>query len=322
MVVRESIFRDILRLFVWFPLRWAILILPVRLGILILATMGDIHRLLSRNKKEVLAENLLNINSSGDGCYIRGAIKEYYRNHYIDRLFIFIFPRFAGREVKKFVEIEGLENLDSAIEKGKGAILVHGHFGPVHLPLVALARLGYPMKQIGLPSDEGLSWTGKNVAFRLRLKYEAKIPAEIIKADAFLRPAFRWLKSGGAVMITGDGTGTETRVGRHGEFRFFGQRVYFPLGPALLAQKTGATLLPMFVLPGIKMPYRIIIGGPLGGGGAEKVTAQFVKQLEDYVSKAPGYMHFLDRFRPGMMIGDVEDRPGEGGEEKAGGPER
>ncbi len=312
MVVNESIFRDILRLFVWFPLRWAILILPVRLGIFTLGTMGDIHRLLSRNKKAVLAKNLLNIKSSGDGAYAGGAIKQYYRNHYIDRLFIFIFPKFSKREVKKFVEIEGLENLDSAVKNGKGAVLVHGHFGPVHLPLVALARLGYPMKQIGLPTDEGLSWTGKNVAFRLRLKYEAKIPAEIIMADAFLRPAFRWLKSGGVIMVTGDGTGTDTHVGKQKEFSFFGRRVLFPLGPALLAQKTGAALLPMFILPGNKLAYRIIIGGPLGGTGAagpEEATAKFVKALEGAVSKAPGFMHFLDRFSPGMLICDVKDRP-------------
>jgi hypothetical protein len=36
MIVRESVFRDVLRLFVWFPWRWLIAIIPVRGGIALL----------------------------------------------------------------------------------------------------------------------------------------------------------------------------------------------------------------------------------------------------------------------------------------------
>ncbi|MDO8445508.1 MAG: lysophospholipid acyltransferase family protein [Deltaproteobacteria bacterium] len=304
MVVKESISRDLLRLLVWFPLRWLIVILPVRLGIAALRAMGDMHYALSRGNRAQFLENLARIKGrdNKDSSYVR----EYFRNHYIDRLLIFIFPKFGAKEVRRFIEIEGIEHLNNALERGKGVILVHGHFGPVHLPLVSLARLGYRMKQIGLPSDEGLSWVGRNVAFRLRMKYEAKIPAEIIKADSFLRGAFKWLNGNGIIMITGDGTGTENRVGRHGAIDFFGQKVMFPLGPAILAEKTGAELLPMFIVPGEKKLYKIIIEEPLTSGciGAEKdrdITGKFVMSLENRISQYPGYMHFLDRFTSGGM---------------------
>jgi KDO2-lipid IV(A) lauroyltransferase len=216
MVVNESFSRDLLRLVVWYPLRWLILILPVRWGIAALRTMGDMHYALSKSKKRVIQKNLgaIRSNTSSVGDSNTEAVREYFRNHYIDRLLIFIFPRFGVKEVKRFIDIEGLGHLDDALKFGKGVILVHGHFGPVHFPLVALAKLGYRMKQIGLPSDEGLSWIGKNVAFRLRLKYEALIPGEIIKADSFLRGAFRWLNDNGIIMTTGDGSGTEKHVGR------------------------------------------------------------------------------------------------------------
>src|SRR3989344_827629 len=266
MTIEEGVFRDILRLFVWFPLRWLILILPIRTGITLLKTIGDMHYFVSMGKKELLLMNLSRLRGgilSGDWKE-REAAREYFRNHYIDRLLIFIFPRFGVREVENLIEIVGLENLDNAIKKESGAILIHGHFGPVHLPLVTLARLGYRMKQIGLPSDEGLSWIGKNVAFRLRLKYESKIPAEIIKADSFLRGAFRWLNSNGIIMITGDGSGIERQVGKHAVFDFFGQPVMFPLGPAILAQKTGAAIIHMFITPGENgYLYKIIIEKPL-----------------------------------------------------------
>jgi len=304
MTIEEGVFRDILRLFVWFPLRWLILILPIRTGITLLKTIGDMHYFVSMGKKELLLMNLSRLRGgilSGDWKE-REAAREYFRNHYIDRLLIFIFPRFGVREVENLIEIVGLENLDNAIKKESGAILIHGHFGPVHLPLVTLARLGYRMKQIGLPSDEGLSWIGKNVAFRLRLKYESKIPAEIIKADSFLRGAFRWLNSNGIIMITGDGSGIERQVGKHAVFDFFGQPVMFPLGPAILAQKTGAAIIHMFITPGENgYLYKIIIEKPLasdksGEDAIIDITGQFVKRLEYYISQYPGYMHFLDRF--------------------------
>ncbi|MBI5826130.1 MAG: lysophospholipid acyltransferase family protein [Deltaproteobacteria bacterium] len=307
MEVRESIPRDILRLIVWFPLRWIILASPVSVGIAIMRLLGDLHYALSGGGKELLGKNLARMR----GVSIdRGkAVREYFRNHYIDRLLIFVFPRLDAGRVKRLVDIEGIENLDNALKGGRGVVLVHGHFGPVHLPLVALARLGYRMKQIGLPSDSGLSWIGRNVAFRLRLRYESMMPAEIIMADSFLRKAFKWLNGNGVIMITGDGSGTETRVGRHKAFEFLGHRVMFPVGPSLLAEKNGSALIPVFIVPGEKKPYKIIIERPItskleGEERAEDATRRFVARLERYVSMHPGYMHFLDRYTPGMLILD------------------
>lgn len=309
MRVNESILRDILRLFVWFPFRWLILLLPVSCGIALLRTMGDVHYSFSIGRRAILIKNLSRLKGYdiADGGTGKRAAREYFRNHYIDHLFILIFPKFGIREIKRFIEIEGLEFLDKVLEKGKGVLLIHGHFGPVHLPLAVLARLGYRIKQIGFPSDEGLSWIGRNVAFRLRLKYESKIPAEIIKADSFLRPAFKWLNENGVIMITGDGAGTEKRVGKHKVFEFFNYPVMFPLGPAILAQKTNAEMLAVFIVPGDKKLYKIIIEESITPdySSDEKIqntTQQFINRLEHYINRYPGYMHFLDRFCPGGLI--------------------
>lgn len=303
MTVKESIVRDILRLFIWYPVRWLFLVAPVGMGLVLLNAMGDLHCLLSREKKRMLRERVAHMRKRSWAS--RGgdeeAVREYFRNHYIDRLSIFLFPRLNRAEVDRLHEMSGVEHLDQALAKGNGVVLVHGHFGPVHFPLVALARFGYRMKQIGLPSDEGLSWIGKHVAFRLRMKYEALIPAEIIKADSFLRGAFKWLHSNGVVMITGDGSGMDQILGRHEVFDFFGQKMPFPLGPALLAGKTGAEILPLFIVPGDQKRYKIIIEKPLISQLSDKEAArdiarQFVERLEYHEARFPGFMHFLDRF--------------------------
>ncbi|WP_420266546.1 lysophospholipid acyltransferase family protein [Candidatus Magnetominusculus dajiuhuensis] len=310
MVTKESIFRDILRLIVWYPLRWTVEAMPVASGLRLLNRMGELHFALSGGKAAILKDNLSRFMTIEDGQKSK-IVKEYFKNHYVDRLVIFLFPKFHTRQVGQTIDFEGLEHLDTALKKGKGVILVHGHFGPVHIPLVALARLGYRMRQIGLPSDDGLSWIGRHVAFRLRLRYEAKIPAAIVNAESFLRPIFLWLKDGGVVMVTGDGSGTQKHVGRHDVFDFLGHRVLFPLGPAILAEKTGAEILPLFVTPGKRKPYKIIIGTPLAGPDEQRdtgtITKRFIKELEGKIKAYPAYMHFLDRFKAGEYVIDTCD---------------
>ncbi|MBF0537850.1 MAG: lysophospholipid acyltransferase family protein [Nitrospirae bacterium] len=298
MVVSEGIARDLLRLIVWYPLRWLVRLLPVGAGLMLFRAMGDLHYALSRGKRQRL---LANLSAAGiECCNKQLTVREYFRNHYVDRLFIFIVSRFNHREIGRHVELEGVEHLKDALARGKGVVLVHGHFGPVHIPLVALARGGFKIKQLGLPSDEGLSWIGRNVAYRLRLRYEAKIPAEILRADSFLRPVFVWLAQNGCIMTTGDGTGTEQRLGRYESITFLGRPTPFPLGPATLAKKTMAAFMPVFITPIEKNRYRIIIAPPLTPQAqqalsARELTAWFVQSLEGYVRRYPGLMHFLDR---------------------------
>ncbi|MCI5167370.1 MAG: lauroyl acyltransferase, partial [Candidatus Electrothrix sp. GM3_4] len=234
-------------------------------------------------------------------------IRLYFQNHYQDQLFPLVFPQFNKENIADYVSFQGLSHLDKALAKEKGVVLVHGHFGPVHLPLVSLALMGYPMKQIGNPSDKGLSWIGRHVAFRLRMHYESRIPADIIQAASFLRPIFQALRSNQIIMTTGDGSGTEEAFGKQECFQFLGQQVVLPLGPAILSRKTGASLLPLFILSGDQTLFTVIIEPEItsdlpGEQGVLDCTKKFLTRSEEYILASPGYMHFLDRFIPGLFI--------------------
>lgn len=307
MQTSESPTRDFLRLIVWYPLRWLLLAMPIRAEIALLLHMGDLHYCIAKEKKRVLQENLQRAGISADEKVQREHIRTYFRIHYLDQLFPIIFPKFNLNSIEKLVTISGVANLDRGLQRQKGVILVHGHFGPVHLPLVALALMGYPIKQIGNPSDKDLSWIGRNVAFRLRMFYENLIPAEILKTTSFLRPVFTALKHNKVIMTTGDGSGNADTFGRYGLFKFLGQPVSLPLGPAILAQKTGAALLPVTIVPGDKKLFTIQIGEEIlsrdgGETGVIDCTKQFATQLQRAIQDCPGFWHFLDRFRPGQLI--------------------
>jgi KDO2-lipid IV(A) lauroyltransferase len=264
--------------------------------------MGDIHYCFSRGKKKLLIHNFQTVLGERlNGRPVSELAQNYFRNHYVNQLQIFLFPRFTRKNIGNFHRIEGLEYLEDGLKKGKGCILVHPHFGPAQLPLCALGIMGYPMMQLGLPTDEGLGFIGKKVAFRLRMKYEGKIPAMIISADSFLKPVVKWLKSNKVVMITGDGAGGGKFIGKFIPVDFFGRSAMFPVGAARLAQKTGAMLLPLFTIIEKDNTYKTIIHEPLKVNcqqqdieSGEAITIKFIKKMENYVEQYPFLWHFWD----------------------------
>ncbi|MBI5789570.1 MAG: lysophospholipid acyltransferase family protein [Candidatus Schekmanbacteria bacterium] len=309
MLVKESLSRDVLRLIVWYPLRWLIKAIPVKQGLAVFRTMGDIHSGLSENKRNVVIRNLKTV--LGDKLSdheLSGIAANYFRNHYVNQLQIFLFPKLNRNNLEKIHRFKGLENLDQALKKGNGCILLHPHFGPAQLPLCALGILGYPVIQLGLPTDEGLSFVGRKVAFRLRMKYEGKIPAKIIMATSFLRPVMECLQNNGVLMMTGDGAGGGKFVGKFIPVKFLGKNVLFPLGAATLAQKKGAPLLPMFTIMKETGGYETIIHKPinLASNGqdinpVEANTAKFARLMEDYVYKYPYLWHFWDEMENRLL---------------------
>ena len=303
MIVREGLARDALRLIVWYPLRWLVAAIPIRYGFAIFRMMGDMHYWLSKNKREIIMKNLQSAFGDRVGSIkLSDTARNYFRNHYVNQLQIFLFPRFNRSAIGRFHVFEGLENLDDALKIGRGCILIHPHFGPAQLPLCALGIIGYPMMQLGLPTDEGLSFIGKKVAFRLRLYYESKIPARIVTANSFLRPVMEWLKNNKVLMITGDRAGGGRFVGKFMPVKFFGRPTLFPIGAASLAIKTGSSLLPMFTVIGENNIYKTIIHKPIAlmhnpeEEATSVVTTEFVRIMEDYVYRFPYLWHFWDEW--------------------------
>ncbi len=308
----ESYGRDALRLIVWYPLRWLLTLLPIKPAIFVLRSLGNIHYSVAKRKRQTLLKNLLLTGATKDTKEAQKQTRIYFQNHYLDQLFPIIFPKFNAQNIDNYVSIKGISNLDKALQHQKGILLIHGHFGPVHLPLLTLALKGYAMKQIGNPSSKGLSWIGLHVAFRLRMFYEALIPAEIIKATSFLRPVFNALRQNQIIMTTGDGSGTEVTYGKHAQFTFLGQPVSLPLGPAILARKTEATLLPLFIIPSETTAFSFTIGKPIisdlsGEQGVLDCTDHFNRQFEKLIHTTPGFWHFLDRFSPGQLIDTIQE---------------
>jgi KDO2-lipid IV(A) lauroyltransferase len=138
------------------------------------------------------------------------------------------------------------------------------------------------------------------------------IPCEIIQADRFLSAAFEHVRKNGILMMTGDGTGRGESIGRFAEFTLLGRKKPFPLGPARLALKTGASIIPMFTVKeeeGIRFVTRleepIVSAAQSSTTGEEEITARFVQAFEAHLKKYPCHWHFWDEFPGSQPRGDL-----------------
>jgi lauroyl/myristoyl acyltransferase len=184
----------------------------------------------------------------------------------------------------------------------------------MQIPLIALGLRGYRMNQIGQrePDNENLSFIHRKVALHKRLKIEASIPANIINIGMSntLRSAFRCLEQNEILMITGDGRGGTKPVGKkYIIVDFLGQKTYFPPGPATLAWRTGATMLPLFCyrLPDGRHCVEIHPPLPLVFSNDKEVDIQkntqlYADALSTGVSNYPEHWMFWQEFTPGLMI--------------------
>ncbi|MYL81771.1 lauroyl acyltransferase [Desulfovibrio aerotolerans] len=310
MRVGENPGRDLLRLLVWYPLRLVAERLPFGAALALYRAMGRLHQRLSRGRTGRIAQAVRRVAPGLTPPAQAQAVADAFATHYVNQLLVFNLPRLTCENINQLIEITGLSRLEAARGHGRGVVLPLGHFGPTQLPLAALGALGFPMLQIGHLSDAGLSFIGKHVAFRLRARYEGRIPARIVPPGPGTRQALAHLRAGGIVMTTADDGPGQPPFGRHAVVDFPGGPLSVPLGPARLALATGAVLLPVFLEAGTVSPYRLVIEGPISpppssvgaGAAAERgrdaaalaMTEAWAAAYAARVVAAPGWWHGLE----------------------------
>lgn len=133
-------------------------------------------------------------------------------------------------------EVEGesrFEALSRVLERGKGAVIVCMHFGNWDLGAGAAAARGYPLTVVAETfADPRLDAMVMGARTRLGMK--------IVKMEKAGPSLFRALKENGllALLIDRPTPGDGVKV------TFFGEEVEVPAGPARLALRTGAAVVP------------------------------------------------------------------------------
>jgi len=209
------------------------------------------------------------------------AVFDYYARYWYE---LFRLPYEDLDQLEDRVDCEGFEHLEAAARHHRGMVLALPHLGNWDLAGAWLARRGYRVTAVAEPVDppELFDWF---VATRAKIGIEA-VPLGPDAGSVVLRH----LREERVVClvcdrdITGDGV----------EVTFFGERTHLPGGPATLALRTGAPLLPVGLsfLPGARHRIRILPPLPTDRQGrlrddVTRVTQQLAGVFEDLIGATP-----------------------------------
>ena len=215
----------------------------------------------------------------------------------------FRLPTWSEARIRDGVGVTGAELITDALAAGRGAVLALPHLANWDLAGAwVTTALGVPFTTVA-ERLKPESLYDRFVAYRESLGMEV-LPH--VGGSAFGALARR-LRAGGLVCLVAERDLSSSGV----EVDFFGERTRMPAGPALLAQQTGAALLPVTLWydgPAL-MRARVhpAVPVPHDGGRAER-TAAMVQRTADVfaagIAEHPQDWHMLQR----LWLADLEPR--------------
>ena len=324
----KAFLKNIMFFIMWYPLRFLVRTVPLGLTHYAGTIGGTLLHLISREKREIMAKELSIIFPLKKTSEIKGIVRKSFINYILSETEVLLYPVMNEKYIKKNVVIEGVEHLDNALSKGKGVLLFQAHFGAFQMTMPAIGYSGYRMNQISASASvwkDGTSSDIQKKGFDIKARYEYTLPVKHISINASLRPVFRALEHKEIVGITVDGGGGKKIV----PIKFLGRTAYFQQGGADIALRTGASIVPAFIVTERGLMHRLIIKQPIGiqeTAGRENqirlVMEEFAKLLEELVYLHPdhyGYSLYLRKERASLdpypffadhKVGDILEKKG------------
>jgi KDO2-lipid IV(A) lauroyltransferase len=197
----------------------------------------------------------------------------------------------------QFIEIKGLSHLMKSVERGKGTVVVTGHFGNVFLLRYA-CYLDIPPRSA--------------VIRRLDNPYLERYLSSIlnghdvtmIRPDGALKRMHRLLLQNTITVTLADQkAGGTPRVGRHGiVVDFFGIPSQTHITAPLLARRSGASVITVFVMRKGPGSYRIEVNEPVKlvhtddeKADLQQNTRSINRVFEQYIREYPDHWFWLHR---------------------------
>ena len=211
---------------------------------------GDLVRHATQPQAEAEDELRRLFGPAGPPRPTQDILREAYRAALYNELEVLRYGALTPKNIGQLCQIEGREHLDRALGRGKGVILLIGHYGANQLIMPALGHQGYPMNQLSAPPivwaeilrETRTTPLWEKVLAR-RWALEQRLPVQHINVFSFLRPAFDCLRRNEILGLAFDGGGGSAWA----EVQFLARRAQVSVQPAQLWKKTGAALLPATV---------------------------------------------------------------------------
>lgn len=272
--------------------------LPRSVALILGGWLGTFVFWFASQQRKLACEHLRQSLNHSDERSVKAIAKKCFQNLGKTVVEFMQFPRLKNpKQIQKFVSIEGTQHIEHALAHGKGAIILSGHFGNWELLAASISATVAPLT----PIVRELRSPRLNT---LVSSYRKKAGYATIDRDTGVRQALRCLKRNELLGIVAD---VDTTV--NGVFvDFFGRPAYTPYSPVAFALKTGAVILPSFIIRQPDGSHRAIIEPPLKLQRFDQKekelvinTQKFTKIIESYIQRYPEqwiWMHKRWKTRP------------------------
>ena len=288
--------------FVYFTFRsflLAIYLLPFRLIAFFGALLGRTYYRFDRSRHRFVTANI----SVVYGRKLNNKKREILGRESCEHLAMYIFDLLKLNKIitsvnyHKYIEITGSSHLMESIKRGKGTIAVIGHFGNFYLfrylSYLSIPPMAAVTRELDNPYLE-----------RLLRSIFNKLGVIIERPDGAIHTMQQLLLKNAIIVTLADQkAGGNPQVGRHGiVVDFFGIPSQTHITAPLLAQRTGASVVPLFVIRKGPGRYRIEINEPLKlvrtsneASDLMKNTRKINQIFELYIMKYPHHWFWLHR---------------------------
>ena len=277
------------------PIGWLLAYLPTPVGLAIGRRLGDALWLLLPHRRAVALGNLRrSFGADRPASEIRRLARRSFQHLGMNVVEICRYALRPTEVMLSRVRLEGREHLEAAAAQGRGVLVLTAHYGNWELLAAAHGLSGLPLSIVVRPLDHPLL---DELADRFRRRSGAEL---IVKRQA-VRDVLGALRRRRMVGILLDQNATRAE----GVFvPFFGAPASTSKGLALLALRTGAPVVPIFLRREPGGRHCVDVGPALPPPPDRQIatyTAAFNHVLEAAIRRAPEqwlWMHDRWRTRP------------------------
>jgi Kdo2-lipid IVA lauroyltransferase/acyltransferase len=197
---------------------------------------------------------------------------------------------FRGKDIIDSVELRGREHIEAAGAKGKGILCFSGHCGNWELMGLAFGSIFGAGAVVARRQDN--PYLNSMVA-RMRMRYKS----QVIYKQGALRGILTLLKKGQMVGMLAD----QAVVPEEGALiDMLGMKAWASKAPVVIAQKSGAPLIPVFIHREGKRQVitfypEHVFSGDMSEEGVRRETQALSRYVENFVAAHPAQWYWLHR---------------------------
>lgn len=252
---------------------------------------GHLMASLMRGRRAMVERHLRRVHGPGlVGARLQREVRRTFASYARYWAEAFRLPGTTPAQLEAGMSWEGLEHVERGVAAGHGVILALPHLGGWDFGGAWMASRGYRMVAVMEPLAPArlFDWFAE-----LRLGMGMEIVPLGPGAGA---TSLRRLKEGAVLALVCDrdlgGTGVEVE--------FFGERTTLPGGPATIALRTGAVLVPSAVFVRPDGSHHAVMGAPIDTtrhgrlrDDVVRVTQELAHRMEGSIRQAPEQWHLL-----------------------------